>query len=159
MKKLINIGKNLKKILNDSNVELVGLGLNATSSLNGVANELNKIKINRLPYLLRNEIIELYENDFGDGEKILEHAFYKCTSLKNVTIPESITSIGADAFYGCTNLVDIYFEKTTPPTLGNSRAIPSYTTIHVPIGSGSAYKSATNWSEHARRIVEDIIIE
>ena len=32
-------------------------------------------------------------------------AFYGCTSLTSVTVPEGITSIGYSAFYGCTSMV------------------------------------------------------
>ena len=36
-------------------------------------------------------------------------AFYGCTSLTSVTIPDSVTSIGSWAFYGCTSLTDVYY--------------------------------------------------
>ena len=32
------------------------------------------------------------------------NAFYSCTSLTNLTIPDSVTNIGHFAFYSCTNL-------------------------------------------------------
>ena len=86
-------------------------------------------------------------------------AFGGCYNLKSVTIGNGITTIGADVFSACFNLTDIYLNSVTPPTLGNTSAIPDTTTIHVPIGSGDAYKSATNWSYHSDRIVEDIVIE
>jgi len=39
----------------------------------------------------------------GIGSK----AFYQCNSLKNITIPTSVTCIGECAFYGCMNLTSI----------------------------------------------------
>ena len=36
-----------------------------------------------------------------------EYAFYGCTSLASVTIPNSVTSIGISAFYSCTSLESI----------------------------------------------------
>jgi hypothetical protein len=57
----------------------------------------------------------------------------------------------------CKNLKNIYLKSTTPPTLGyNNHFGGSSATIHVPIGSGDAYRSATNWSQFADDIVEDI---
>ncbi|MSU36611.1 MAG: leucine-rich repeat domain-containing protein [Pedosphaera sp.] len=43
-------------------------------------------------------------------------AFNFCTSLTSITIGNSVTSIGQEAFYGCTNLTSVYF-------LGNKPAI------------------------------------
>ena len=36
-----------------------------------------------------------------------QNAFYKCSGLTSITIPNSVTSIGAGAFYGCTSLTSI----------------------------------------------------
>ena len=44
----------------------------------------------------------------GDSvTSIGNYAFYNCTSLTSVTIPNSVTSIGASAFYNCTSLTSI----------------------------------------------------
>ena len=45
-----------------------------------------------------------------------QEAFGGCTSLTSITIPDSITSIGAFAFYNCTSLASVYCKATTPPS-------------------------------------------
>ena len=87
-------------------------------------------------------------------------AFQYCKNLKSIIIPNSVVDIFNYAFTGCTSLTDMYLHSVTPPTLGSYDPISSYTTtIHVPVGSGNAYKTATNWSNYADKIVEDIIVE
>ncbi len=45
-----------------------------------------------------------------------EQAFFGCTELMDVTIPATITSIGEQAFYGCTSLQKMRIETENPPT-------------------------------------------
>lgn len=44
-----------------------------------------------------------------DTKIITATAFSKCTSLKEITIPENVEYIGDEAFYGCANLDMIYY--------------------------------------------------
>ncbi len=47
--------------------------------------------------------------DTIDGKKVTSiggHAFYNCESLTSVTIPDSVTSIGDEAFDGCTMTIN-----------------------------------------------------
>jgi hypothetical protein len=62
-------------------------------------------------------------------------AFYNCTGLTSITLPDSVTSIGSNVFYGCTALTTV----TLPAALTN---LPSstfmncknLTTVAIPAG-------------------------
>ena len=47
------------------------------------------------------------------------YQFYNATCLTKVTLPYTITSIGADAFRGCSNLESINLENTAVTTVGS----------------------------------------
>ena len=52
-----------------------------------------------------------YTNGVGTlvvyGTAIPDKAFYQCTTLKTITIPNSVSSIGDSAFYGCSSLTSV----------------------------------------------------
>ena len=75
------------------------------------------------------------------------------TALTEITIPASITSIGAGAFSGCTGVTLVNFLGTTPPTWadgteGQQFNRPAGTNILVPSAAKQVYKSQyTAWAD------------
>ena len=94
----------------------------------------------------------------GSVQSIGNSAFARCSSLTSITIPNSVQSIGSNAFENCDKIKTVYLNCSIPPSLGNINSMPQNAIIHVPIGSGNAYKSATNWSYYANYIIEDVKI-
>ena len=85
-----------------------------------------------------------------------DRAFYYCSGLTSVAIPNSVTSIGGSAFYGCNGLTSIVSNAVVPPALGNEVFTnPNSYNVIVPCGSLEAYTSS-QWNDYfPNRIEED----
>lgn len=109
-----------------------------------------------IPETVTHNGVEYKVTEIGEG------AFQNNTGLTEVTIPASITSIGAKAFAGCKNLQSITVNIIVPINLsvvgarGFTRAegsdvfegVDKETCIlYVPEGSVDAYKAAPVWKE------------
>ncbi len=80
----------------------------------------------------------------GNGYSIYQCAFYNCTSLTNVTIPDSVTSIGNSAFYRCTGLTSVTIpDSVTSIEHGSFQNCTGLTSITVASGN-KIYHSAGN---------------
>ena len=79
-------------------------------------------------------------------------AFRYCKSLTSVSIGNSVTSIGNYAFHYCSDLASITVNAVTPPKLGSNAFAASNCPIYVPADSLNDYKTAIGWSTYASRI-------
>ena len=75
-------------------------------------------------------------------------AFMDCSSLTSVTIPNSVKTIGIGAFNGCSSVKDVYCYIDDPlSNSGFSIKESNFITLHVPAASIDAYKSKNPWSD------------
>ena len=84
-----------------------------------------------------------------------ENAFYGCTSLEGVVIPENILTIGNSAFSGCTSLIAVVAQSATPATVGENvfqGVAGTEVLFTVPAGAKAAYEAATGWN-----VLENIV--
>ena len=74
-----------------------------------------------------------------------DDAFYGCSGLTSVTIPNSVNSIGKHAFSGCSGLTSVISKAVTPPTCGNNAFSSFSATLTVPSVAKEAYQAASPW--------------
>ena len=75
----------------------------AYSSKDGVLFNKNKTKLVAYPAGKTNTSYTIPDSVTSIGYS----AFYGCSSLTSVTIPDSVTSIGSEVFYGCSSLTSV----------------------------------------------------
>ena len=82
-------------------------------------------------------------------------AFNGCNHLTSVTIPNSVTSIGEEAFRGCFFLEKIT-SKISKPFAINDNTFQYYNaTLYVPKGTVDKYKATDGWKKFFKNIVEE----
>ena len=121
------------------------------------------------------ECTKLHSIDFADGQNLLsigQYAFYNCSTLVSVTVPEGVQTLGAYAFYNNSSLVKIKLPSTlsvignyafgncqqlmkmnvaayAPPTVSSNTfySVPRTATVYVPESAINTYKSTYIWNE------------
>ena len=81
--------------------------------------------------------------------KINYQTFYGCSNLTSVTIPNSVTEISSKAFSGCSNLHTIIDLNPTPQKVYSStfEGVPSDAVVYIPKGSYMTYMLADGWTQ------------
>lgn len=124
------------------------------------------------------QCISMQINGFPNSlKKIRDYAFSSCNAITSLVFGENLTTLGMQTFATCSNLQEITFKRntsvdrfcfsgcsslstikcltTTPPTItNNSFQNCPITRIEVPSGSLNTYKTASNWSAYADKMVE-----
>ena len=78
------------------------------------------------------------------------YAFYGCSGLTELTLPDSVASIGDGAFICCSDLSKITSLAEIPPVCGSGvfdRVNKTNCELIVPVVSVTAYKQAEVWNE------------
>ena len=111
---------------------------------NGATDIINKNGYLFYTYKGTNYLLEYVNNDKklvlpndynGEDYQIYEYAFYDCTSLTSVIIPDSVTNIGDCAFSGCTSLRSITIpDGVTNIGNGTFSGCTSLTSVIIPDG-------------------------
>ena len=120
--------------------------------------------ISKSPYALDEdftgmlEIPEQYNS--GNVVAIAAGTFQGFTGLTDVTLPSGLTSIGSQAFAGCTGITTV-INKAVSPLSGENCPVDAFDqntytngTLNVPFGSFDAYKSFEPWSSFSDRIIQ-----
>ncbi|MCR5158942.1 MAG: leucine-rich repeat protein [Prevotella sp.] len=90
---------------------------------------------------------------------ISDRSFSGCSDLTSVTIPNSVTSIGSSAFEGCSNLTSVRVDIVNPLQIdANTFSNRANATLYVPKGSKSAYEAADYWKDFHIVDIEDPIV-
>lgn len=93
---------------------------------------------------------------------IANDAFSVNTQLTGITLPESLTSIGTNAFGECTNVTTVISKRAEPLTVDAcpedafDSAIYAGGTLYVPFGSIDAYSGTAPWANFNARIKHGI---
>ena len=90
-----------------------------------------------------------FENNRSNPLYYAKHLYLNDKEITNLEIPESVTSIGDYAFYGCSALTEITCKAITPPACGKDvfKDVDKTIPLYVPKGSVIKYKAVDGWRD------------
>ena len=148
-----------------SHCSLIGSGAfyNCTS-----LTDVNLLNVKQIEYMTYTENYQTFEGGsfmncnnltsvtLDSCQNLGSYAFYGCTSLAKITLPETVTNLGWACFDGSTIVTSM---ATVPPVISqcgymeaDTPVMGEYVMVNVPKESLGSYKSANYWKDMAKRI-------
>lgn len=92
----------------------------------------------------------------GAKIQVIEKMAFALSSIKEATLPETLTSIGVMAFMNCKNLAKVTVLATTPPAVqaNTFNGINADAVLYVPKGKKADYEAQANWKSKFKEIKE-----
>ena len=103
-------------------------------------------------------VIQLKDIQFGDKVKSIGNkAFYECTGLTSVILPNNIISIGESSFQNCSNLLSVTSEITEPFSIDEYvfYGISPNAVLYVPKNTKSIYQAFSGWVKNFKEVIEE----
>ena len=120
--------------------------------------QYDKVSINNINYYIHGSTASVAYSDYSGSLKIpssityngkdysvtsiSDYAFYDCSGLTSVTIPNSVTSIGDYAFYGCSGLTSVTIPNSVTSIGNYAFAYCGLTSVTIPNSVTSIGSSA-----------------
>ena len=89
-----------------------------------------------------------------------DNAFYNCAGLESIEIPASVASIGELAFYSCTGLLNVTSQIPADKLFEINSSVFSGVnkttcTLYVPYGAKETYASTSGWKDFTKTVELD----
>lgn len=123
-------------------------------------------KFSSVVFAENSELIKIENNVFTENWRLSEpivlpddittignNAFAGCSSLPSISIPKNVTTIGVGAFQNCFYLTSMQCDATIPPVVGSGAfdgVAKDNFTLQVPEDAVARYQTANGWSEFKR---------